>query len=224
MLINNPDMKLKEICVNSFTEKSAEEFRELVLAYTDLGPQTIIPIYIDSYGGNADALAKMIETMDSVPNRFMTICMGKAMSAAAILLSHGDVRWCGKYSRVMIHNVQSMVGGDLSEIRGGTQELERLNKVIIGLLAKNCGKSYDELQTIIKSQTDSKEILLDAQQAFEFGIVDHIGTPVFDTVIQYHLDAAPAKDKLSDEEKGIQRTRPTKKTTKKKNVTKKKKK
>src|ERR1017187_8909277 len=80
-LVSNGKGNGNEIWVRHFTSESAQEFREQVLERADKEGTMVIPVYIDSYGGNVDALAKMIATMDEVPNRFVTVCMGCAMSA-----------------------------------------------------------------------------------------------------------------------------------------------
>jgi ATP-dependent Clp protease protease subunit len=172
---------------------------------SDRGESIVIPVYIDSYGGYVDSLAKMLETMDSVPNRFVTICMGKAMSCGAILLSHGDIRWCGQLSRIMIHNVSAGTWGDAYELKAASEETMRLNNVFMDLLAKNCGKTYDEMQELIRKSTSGKEIWLDANSAFEFGIVDRVGTPILTPIVQYAADTAPPKQKLTDEDRGVKR-------------------
>jgi len=206
----------REIVVNHFDEKHAQKFREQVLRISDSGGDIVIPVYIDSYGGYVDSLAKMIETMDSVPNRFITICMGKAMSCGAILLSHGDIRWCGKFSRIMIHNISSGSWGDAYDQKESSEETMRMNRVFMEVLAENCSKTYDELQDLIKGSTSAKNITLDPKAAYEFGIIDKIGTPTIHPVVQFAMDTVPPKERLSDLDKGIiKRTRTVRKTKKK---------
>lgn len=200
----------REIWVNEFTEKSAQKFREQVIMASERGgPQLIIPVFIDSYGGYVDSLAKMIEVMDSVPNRFATIVSGKAMSCGAILLSHGDIRYCGPYSRVMIHNIHGGTWGDVYDKEQSAKESMRMQRVFMGLLAKNCGLTYAQLEAKIKESISSKEIWLDANEAFEFGIIDHVDTPTFTPVVQMAVDSAPTKKRLTDADKGVKRTKAT---------------
>lgn len=188
-----------EIWVNTFDEESAQRFREQVMERARKSPMLLIPIYIDSYGGNADSLAKMIETMDEVPNRFVTIAMGKAISCGAILFSHGDMRFCGRYSRIMIHNVSGMSWGDIYALQASGEEAMRLNKIFMGLLAKNCGISYEDLQKEIKNSLDSKEIWLDAEQAVKFGIADEVGLPEITPFIQFACNTLPPKPSMEEE-------------------------
>lgn len=187
----------KEIWVHEFTEKSAQEFREQVLERTDKEGTLVIPVYIDSYGGSVYALAKMIATMEEVPNRFITTCMGKAMSCGAILLSHGDLRFVDKYASVMVHNVSAAAWGDVFDMKARTDEMLRLNEKFMTLFASNCGMTYEELQDLIKSQTDSKEIWMDAAEAVKFGLADKIGVPEIVPIIQWACEPRPEKPRLN---------------------------
>jgi ATP-dependent Clp protease protease subunit len=196
-MINDAATNSGEIWVTQFTEKSAQEFRTQVLSIAKLDPSIIIPIYIDSYGGFVDSLAKMIETMDEVPNRFITICMGKAVSCGAILLSHGDIRFCGPLSRVMIHNISTGSWGDAYSIKADSDEALRLNKCFMGLLATNCGITYEKLQQLIKDSTGSKEIWMSAEAAKKFNIIDQIGIPNIFPVVTWAYEIPELKPKVN---------------------------
>ena len=185
--------KAQEIWVTKFDEESAQKFRAAVMAEAKMDPTKPIVIYIDSYGGYVDALAKMIETLDEVPNPIVTCCMGKAMSCGAMLLSHGDVRFLGRHSRVMVHEVSSGTIGNVQDMKDDVKETVRLNEYFMGLLAKNCGfKNYDELRAVIKEQ-DGRERYLFGQEAIEFGIVDAIGTPNISSRTVYEVTKKPIK-------------------------------
>lgn len=190
-----------EIWVNKFNEESAQAFREKIMLAAEEGPNRVIQVNIDSYGGYVDSLAKMIETMNEVPNPIVTYASGKAMSCGAILLSHGDIRYCGEYSRVMIHNVLSVAGGDLKDLEESVDETKRLNQVFLGLLADNCGISYTELQKRIKDTTSSRDIWLSPQDAVKFGIVDCVGTPAIN--IHLYSEVATLPKKVRGEAAGI---------------------
>lgn len=170
-------LKSKEIWVTKFDEEHAQKFRTAVMEIATIDPTRPVVIYIDSYGGYVDALAKMIETLDEIPNPVVTCCMGKAMSCGAMLLSHGDVRFLGRHSRVMVHEVSSGTVGNVQDMKDDVKETVRLNEHFMGLLARNCGfKNYQELRSVIKEQ-DGRERYLVGDEALKFGIVDAIGTP-----------------------------------------------
>lgn len=200
----------REILVNSFTEESAQIFRDQVFERADRDGTNVIPVYIDSYGGYVDALAKMIDTMDEVPNRFVTVAMGKAVSCGAILLSHGDLRFCSPHSRVMVHNVSAGTFGDINTMLSSVEEVTRLNEMFLGLLAKNCGISYKELQERIKNCTDSKNIWMSPQDALKFNIVDKIGVPELVPIVQFAVDSVPKKERLNLGAKQPDKKKPSK--------------
>ena len=185
-----------EIWVNEFTEESAQSFREAIIEETKGDPTRPVVIYIDSYGGQVDALSKMVETMDEVPNPIITVAVGKAMSCGAALLSHGDVRFCGRHARVMVHEMSGGTAGDVHDMNADAQEIKRLNRYFMGLLAKNCGikGGYDALRKMIKDR-DGRDTYLDANASLKFGIVDAVGMPKVNRMKLYQVEAIPPKDK-----------------------------
>lgn len=211
-----------EIWVTKFDEEYAQIFRDKVMKRAKVSHRVPIVVYIDSYGGYADSLAKMIETLDEIPNPIITVCMGKAMSCGAILLSHGDIRYCGRHSRVMIHEVSAGEIGDVHDCLNDAQENMRLNEYWLGVLAKNCGikGGYDGLRKIVKDR-DGREIWMDAKESLAFGIVDKIGLPKVETITLYEiLDIPHKKLRIT----GIKRSTYSKPIVRKKKRTKKTKK
>ncbi len=196
-----------EVWVTKIDEDSAQEFRECILEHTKADPSKPIIVYIDSFGGHVDALAKMIETMDEIPNHIVTVCAGKAMSAGAILLSHGDTRFCGRNSRIMVHEISSGTSGDVHDIYADAVAIKRLNERFMGLLAKNCGikGGYKALRKHIKSQ-DGRDNYMDADEALKFGIVDGIGMPKVTGDLTYKLIILPEKKKKPKKTKNKNRS------------------
>lgn len=182
-----------EIWVTKFDEEHAQKFRKVVLDFAKLDSHRPIIIYIDSYGGYVDALAKMIETLDEINNPIITACMGKAMSCGAMLLSHGDVRFLGRHSRVMVHEVSSGTIGNVQDMKEDVKETVRLNEYFMGLLARNCGfKNYEEFRAVIKEQ-DGRDRYLVGADALKFGIVDAIGLPKVTGKVIYEISKQPTK-------------------------------
>ena len=216
---------IPEIWVTKFDEEHAQKFRVAVQAATKGDPTRPIIVYIDSYGGYVDALAKMIETLDEIPNPVVTACMGKAMSCGAMLLSHGDVRFLGRHSRVMVHEVSSGTIGNVQDMKDDVKETVRLNEHFMGLLARNCGfKSYAELRSVIKEQ-DGRERYLFGEEALKFGIVDAIGLPKVSGKISYEVTKQLVKAPFASRNKQVilkgKKKAVKQKTSKKKSETKK---
>ena len=193
--------KLSEIWVTKFDEEHAQKFRQAVMEVAKSDPSRPVVIYIDSYGGYVDALAKMIETLDEIPNPVVTACMGKAMSCGAILLSHGDVRFLGKHSRVMVHEVSSGTFGNVQDMKDDVKETVRLNSHFMGLLARNCGfKHYEEFREILKQQ-DGRDLYLHGEEAIKFGIVDAIGLPKISGRMMYEVSKHASRAQFANRNK-----------------------
>ena len=137
----NTDQRIKEcelrdnpiiIRVNKFDEQSAQEFcTNMSLAHCT--GQEIIPIVIDSYGGQVYSLMRMIGAIKASRLPVATIVEGKAMSCGAILFSFGEEgkRYMDPHATVMIHDVSSGAIGKIEEIKANAKESERLSKIAI---------------------------------------------------------------------------------------------
>lgn len=195
----NKDNNYYEILVNNFTEESAKRFREEFLFEAQKDKKKPVVVWVDTYGGAVDGLATMVETMDSVPNKVITACIGKAMSAGAILLSFGDERFCGPHSRIMIHEVlYGPPTANIHEVAALTKESLRINEYWLGKLAENCKikGGYRALKRLFKIRDDDRTIHLNAKGALKFGIVDHIGIPKITMETNYLIDVV-TKNKSS---------------------------
>jgi len=196
-----PKRDSDEIWVTEFNPDAALDFRDSLLEASKGDPTRPIIVYIDSYGGMVDSLASMIETMDEVPNPIITAVIGKAMSCGAMLLSHGDVRFCGRHSRVMVHEVSGGAAGDVHDVGADAQEMKRLNKYFMNLLAKNCGikGGYEGLRKMIKDQ-DGRDHYMNAEEAVKFGICDAIGLPKVNRMKLYQIEVTPEKVEITTKE------------------------
>ena len=147
------DPKIKEvelrkqpviIRVNKFDEESAKKFSLEMAAAHNTG-QKVIPVVIDSYGGQVYSLMSMIGAIKHSELPVATIVEGKAMSCGAILFSFGEEgrRYMDPYATVMIHDVSSGAIGKIEEIKANAKESERLNDQVYEMMARNCGKKDD---------------------------------------------------------------------------------
>ena len=69
----------------------------------------------------------------------------------------------------MLHQVSSGNDGNVQDMRVAMKETERINEVLMKMLANNCGKTYDE---ILKAT--ERDCWMDENEAVKFGIVDEI--------------------------------------------------
>lgn len=167
------------IRVKEFNEESAEEFEQEMSKAHNTG-QPIIPVIIDSYGGQVYSLLSMISDIQNSDLPVATICVGKAMSCGAILLSCGNegMRYCDPNSTVMIHDVSSMSWGKNEEIQASARQTNKLNNQIFKMMAKNCGH---EANYFLNKMDEKKhaEWYLGAKDTKKEGLVNHISVPSF---------------------------------------------
>jgi ATP-dependent Clp protease protease subunit len=171
-----------EIWVNGFEEADVKAFSQIINKQLNAVKDVNVPItvHIDSFGGSAYGLIAMIEILDSVHNPIITSCIGKAMSAGAILLSHGDARFCGPHSQIMIHEMSTCISHEnVYDVANSAEHCIELNRYIMSLLARNCKikGGYKGIRQIFKKR-DSKDIFMTAKEAKEFGLVDEVGFPL----------------------------------------------
>lgn len=178
MHMNDVDMTDNEdspIWVTEFDAQKAAEFCNALFRASAKDPAKPIVVYINSPGGEASGLLAMMSAMDTVPNKVITVAMGYAMSAGAVLLGHGGLRFASPHARIMLHKVQAMALGNLDDIVNETEELTNLNKYIFGVLAKDCKKSVAEIEKTLGGV--KREVYLSSDEAKAYGLVDMVGVP-----------------------------------------------
>lgn len=165
------------IRVNKFTEDSAKKFSNEVAQAHNTG-QEIIPIVIDSYGGQVYSLMSMIAAINNAELPIATIIEGKAMSCGAILSSFGAEghRYMDPHATMMIHDVSSMEVGKVEEIKASAEETERLNQLVYKAMAKNCGHPAKYFLNLVH-QRGHADWYLDAREAKKHDLVSHLRLP-----------------------------------------------
>jgi ATP-dependent Clp endopeptidase proteolytic subunit ClpP len=176
------------IRVGKFNEEAAKKFNEDMSAAHNTG-QSIIPVVIDSYGGEVYSLLSMISDIENSQIPVATICIGKAMSCGSVLLTCGDEghRYMDARGTVMIHDVSSMEWGKNEEIKAGAREVDRLQKLIFGIMAKNCGHDRKYFLDKIHERSHA-EWYLTARTTKQNNIVNHIGVPVMKTKVSVEME------------------------------------
>ncbi len=176
------------IRVNRFDEKSANEFsHKMALAHST--GQKVIPVVIDSYGGQVYSLMSMIAAIKSSDLPVATIVEGKAMSCGAVLLTFGEqgMRFADPDATVMIHDVSSGAWGKIEEIKADVAEAERLDEKIFTMMARNCGKKDDYFKKKVFNKKHA-DWFMDAEEAKRHGLVNHLRMPKLKIKIDAEID------------------------------------
>ena len=130
-----------------------------------------IILYINSPGGSFTALTAIYDTMQFVRPDVMTICLGQAASAAAIILAGGakGKRYALEHSRILIHQPSSEGGGQASDIEIQAREIMRMRELLESMLSKHTIRTPQEV-----AQDIERDKILTAAEAVEYGLIDQV--------------------------------------------------
>ena len=176
------------IRVNKFDEDSAAKF-QLEIAQAHNTGQKVIPVIIDSYGGQVYSLMTMISAIKHSEIPVATIVEGKAMSCGAVLFTFGEQghRYMDPDATVMIHDVSSMDFGKVEELKAGAKEADRLNTIIYTMMAQNCGKKDDYFLKIVDKKKHA-DWFIDATEAKKHGLANQLRVPKFNITVGVDID------------------------------------
>lgn len=178
-LIKEVELKKNPIIirVNKFNEDSAKKFAAEVAAAHNTG-QNVIPVVIDSYGGQVYSLMSMIGAIKNSELPIATIVEGKAMSCGAILFSFGEEgrRYMDPNATIMIHDVSSMAWGKVEEVKVSAEETDRLNQIVYKMMAQNCGHEDDYFLEKVHERGHA-DWFLDAKDAKNHKLANHLRIP-----------------------------------------------
>jgi ATP-dependent Clp protease protease subunit len=149
----------------------ANDVMAQLLTLESMDPDRDIMIYINSPGGSFTALTAIYDTMQFVRPDVMTICLGQAASAAAVLLAGGakGKRYALEHSRIMIHQPSSEGGGQASDIEIQAKEIMRMRTLLEELIERHSTRSAAEIALDIE-----RDKILTAAEAVEYGLIDQV--------------------------------------------------
>ena len=176
------------IRVNKFNEDEAKKFDQSVAQAHNTG-QPVIPVIIDSYGGQVYSLMAMISSIKSSEVPIATIVEGKAMSCGAILFSFGEegLRFMDPNATLMIHDVSSMDWGKVEELKASAKEADRLNEKVYTMMARNCGKKDDYFMKIVDKKKHA-DWFLDSKEAKKHNLANQLRVPKFNIDVNVSID------------------------------------
>jgi ATP-dependent Clp protease, protease subunit len=153
-------------------DASANDVMAQLITLESKDPDRDITIYINSPGGSFTALTAIYDTMQYVRPDIVTVCMGQAASAAAVLLAAGSPgkRMALPNSRIIIHQPATEGGyGQGSDIEIQAREILRMRSLLEDLLAKHSGQAVEKVRKDI-----DRDKILTAEEAKEYGLIDQV--------------------------------------------------
>ena len=134
-------------------------------------PERDISLYINSPGGSVTAGLAVLDTMAFIRPDVSTICVGQAMSMAAVLLGAGarGKRFALPNSRIMIHQPSGGFEGSAADIEIHAREILRIRESLHKMLAEFTGKDVEQV-----SEDADRDFVLTAHGAVAYGLVDEV--------------------------------------------------
>jgi ATP-dependent Clp protease protease subunit len=130
-----------------------------------------ISLYVMSEGGDINAGLAIYDTIQYVPNKVATYCIGQACSMAAFLVASGTagMRMALPSSRLMIHQPWANILGDATEVELQAQEIRRIRALIYERLARHTGREIAQIE-----KDCDRDNFMSAQEAKKYGLIDKV--------------------------------------------------
>jgi len=134
-------------------------------------PKKEVSLYINSPGGVVSSGLAIYDTMQYITCPVSTVCMGTAGSMGSFLLMAGTAgrRIALPNVSIVLHQPSGGFQGQASDIQRHAEDIVRLKKRLYALYARHCGRSLEEVE-----RTLDRDYFMTAEEALEWGIVDHI--------------------------------------------------
>ena len=134
-------------------------------------PKKEISMYINSPGGIVTSGLAIYDTMQYIKSPVTTVCMGMAASMGSFILmaGHPGQRVSLPNARIMVHQPSGGFQGKASDIERHAEDILKTKRRLNEMYAKHCGRTYEEVE-----RTLDRDHFMSAEEAKEWGIVDHI--------------------------------------------------
>lgn len=181
----------KTFFLEEFNSRTVRALSSVVTDALTLG-QEVLPIYIESSGGDIYSLNGILSIIDGARKnglQIATIVAGQAMSAGAYTFCYGDkgLRFAGSNATIMLHGMQlSSIDGRLGDIKSLVDTLNISEFSFFEKISRHLGKKKDWL---IKNLSKRKDYdwFLNAEEAIAEGVANHIHIPTFKVDIKAEI-------------------------------------
>jgi len=134
-------------------------------------PEKDISLYVNSPGGSAYAGMAIYDTIQFVKPDVRTICVGMAMSAAAMILCGGSP---GKRSalpnaKMMIHQGSGGFRGTPADIQIAAREILDMTRRMAEIVSRHTGQDVDQVMKDI-----DRDRFMAPEEAVAYGLVDEV--------------------------------------------------
>jgi len=134
-------------------------------------PTRDIHLYINSPGGSVTAGMAIYDTMQFIDCDVATYAMGLAASMGQFLLTAGTKgkRYSLPHTRILMHQPSAGVGGTASDIAIQAEQFKLTKIEMAQLISEHTGQPVEQIRA-----DSERDRWFTAQQALEYGFVDHV--------------------------------------------------
>jgi len=132
-----------------------------------------VALYVNSPGGSGTAMFAIYDAMQYVKPDVATYCVGQAASAAAVILAGGAAgkRFALANARVLLHQPHGGLEGQSSDLEIHAKEFLLQRRRMEEIVARHTGQAIEKVHDDL-----DRDFILHAQEAREYGVVDHVIT------------------------------------------------
>lgn len=136
------------------TESAISVIKQLMILDKTDDPSPI-QMYISSPGGSIDAGMAIYDAMQSMEKKIDVYCVGVSASMAAVLYcAASGKRYIYPNAKLMIHDpLIQKTGGNALQLKAISDSLLEYRETIGKLLARNTGKTLEEIYELTKQDT-----------------------------------------------------------------------
>lgn len=129
-----------------------------------------IVLLINSPGGSVSDGLFLYDQLLHTTKPVITVCMGKAMSMAAIIFAAGSKRYILPHSKVMIHEpLIEQTGGNATSISKTAESIQDVKQELVNILVEHTKKTKKQIEKAI-----SFDNVMNAKESIAFGLCDEI--------------------------------------------------
>lgn len=130
-----------------------------------------IIIYLNSAGGLMDEAFSLISAIEGSRTPIITIALGKAYSAAFLILLAGHKRYAQKYTTLMYHQGSSGAMGEINRMIEYVRHWENCQEIVENFVISKTKIKSKQLREVFQNKKDWYMTVIEAS---ELGIIDGI--------------------------------------------------
>jgi ATP-dependent Clp protease protease subunit len=134
-------------------------------------PERDIAIYVNSPGGSVYAGLTVYDTMQFVKPDVQTMCVGTALSMAALLLAAGaeGKRMALPNAKILLHQVSGGFEGQATDVEIQAREVISVKRRLEEIIALHTHQPLERVSADME-----RDYFLSAEEAKEYGIIDRV--------------------------------------------------